>query len=631
MLSLMRKHAGSWMIKVLLFAIVVVFSFWGVGSFRSRRDTRLAEVNGEQISYDQYRKDYNNLMDRYRQMYGGQLTDDMLKILRPREQALDQLINHVLMLQEAERLHIRVSKQEVTDAIRQYPAFQSNGVFNYTRYNQLLSQLQMTPGDFENNQQQGLRLQKLLALVQDGVIVPEADAREWYDWNNAEVNLSYILFAPERYQDISPKDEDVQTYFKSHQNDYLTKLQVKVRYMFFDPQRYRSGINVSEDQIAQYYDEHTDEFRTEKTVEARHILFKLSADADAQTVADQKKKALEVYKKAKAGADFAKLAKQYSEGPSRNNGGYLGTFKRESMVKPFADKAFSMQANEISEPVRTQFGWHIIKVEKVNEARTKTLDEVRDVIRNTLVVEKARAKAQEAAETVFDNVFDGDDLSGAGQKYGVPVVTTDFFPRSKPPVEGIGNPRQFAETAFSLEKMAISDIEDYGNGFYLLQVVDKKEPSVPAFESVAQTVKQDLIKERQDKRAKSDAEAMLAQLGKGEPLDRSAQTFKVQVEDTGFFKRTGSIPTIGNEPEIVNRAFQLTSEKPLCEQAIHGQKGWYVIKLKERKAPAAEGFEKEKKEIIERLTQQKRQDVYQQWLADLKSHSTIDINHKMLE
>ena len=631
MLSLMRKHAGSWMIKVLLFAIVVVFSFWGVGSFRSRQNTRLAEVNGEEISYEQYRQSYNNLLDQYRQMYGGQLNDDVLKLLRPREQALDQLVNRVLMLQEAHRLQLRVTAQEIAAAIRRYPAFQANGVFDYNRYNRLLMQLRMTPEEFENNQKEGLLLQKLMALVQDGVIVFEAEAREWYDWDKAEVNLSYVLFSPERYQDISPKDEDVQEYFNSHKNDYMTDPQVKVRYLFFDPERYRDAVEVSDDEVAQYYADHSEEFNVEKTVEARHILFKLNADADDQTVADQKKKAMEVYEKAKGGADFAELAKQYSEGPSRDSGGYLGAFKRESMVAPFAEKAFAMQPNEISEPVRTKFGWHIIKVEKVNPASTKTLDEVRASIIDTLKTEKARAKALEKAETVFDNVFDGDDLSVVGQTYGVPVTVTEFFTRQKPPAKGIGNARQFAETAFGLEKMAISEIKDFGNGFYLLQVVDQIEPVVPEFQSIADTVRRDVIKIQQDERAKADAEALVAQVAKDEPFESAATALGGHIKETGFFKRNGSIPDIGYEPEIVKSAFQLSADKPLGEQVVHGQKGWYVIRLKERKAPVAEGFDKEKKDIENQLTQQKKQEVYQQWLADLKSRSTIDINHKLLE
>ena len=122
MLSQMRKHAGSWMIKVLLFAIVVVFSFWGVGSFRNRQDTSLATVNDEEIGFDLYRQNYNNMLQQYRRAYGNQLSDDMLKALNLRRQALDQLIDRVLMLQEAQRLKISVSDEEVAASIRDYPA-----------------------------------------------------------------------------------------------------------------------------------------------------------------------------------------------------------------------------------------------------------------------------------------------------------------------------------------------------------------------------------------------------------------------------------------------------------------------------------------------------------------------------
>ena len=270
MLSQMRKHAGSWMIKVLLFAIVVVFSFWGVGSFRNRQDTSLAEVNGEEIGFDLYRQNYNSMLQQYRNIYGNQL-DNLMKTLNLRRQALDQLVDRALMLQEAQRLNISVSNEEVAASIRDYPAFQANGVFDKQRYFGLLNQIRMSPEEFEADQHQSLRLQKLQAMVQDSVFVSEDEAREWYEWYNAEVDVDYALFALQRYQDITPDEKQIADFFNAHQEDYRTDPSVRIRYLFFDPQRYRNTVQVSDDQVAQYYERHPEEFTTEKTVQARHI------------------------------------------------------------------------------------------------------------------------------------------------------------------------------------------------------------------------------------------------------------------------------------------------------------------------------------------------------------------------
>ena len=632
MLNLMRKHASSWIIKVLLFAIVVVFSFWGVGSFRDRRDTHVAEVNGEIVTHEVYRQSYNNLIDQYRRIYGSNLTDDMLAILQPREAALDNLIYRILSLQEARRLGMRVTEKELDAAIMAYPAFQVEGVFSPERANQVLALSRFSTGEFRQSYQEDLLINKLRALVLDGVSVSDEEARQWYAWQNAEVNIAYLLLSPDRHKDIVPDEQALKEHFEANREAYKTDLQVKASYLFFDPVSYKEQIAVADEEIENYYNANPAEFRSEKTVEARHILFKLDAEADEQTVNDQRAAADKVYALAKAGQDFAELAKTYSEGPTRDKGGFLGAFKRDTMVKPFADKAFSMDVGEISEPVRTQFGWHIIKVEKVNEAATRSLEEVRDTIRSKMVTEKARALALEQAESVYDTLFDGDALADAAKERNISAVTTEFFTLQNPPRDqGIRNPRQFAETAFGLETMAISDILDMDNGYYLLQVIERKEPEVPAFEAVADRVKADLVQNQQKTRAAEEAGQVLEQLKKGDALEDVAARFDLKVMETGFFKRSGSIPKIGYEPQIVQAAFQRTAAQPLAEEVIHGRQGAYVISLKERKAPDEEGFEKEKAAIKERLIGQKKQTAMQQWLEDLKRRSAIDINRKLIE
>jgi peptidyl-prolyl cis-trans isomerase D len=627
----MRKHAGSWMIKVLLFAIVVVFSFWGVGNFRSREDTYLAKVNGEIISFDLYRRTYNNMLEQYRRAYGGQINDEMIKMLNLRMQTVNQLVDRTLLLQEADRLKINVTDEEVTDTIKKYPAFQVNGVFDKTRYLALLNQIRMSVEDFESDQKEGLRVQKLQDIVQDSVMVSDDEAREWYRWFNTEVDMSYVLFEPGRYKDISPEDDKIEAYFDAHQDEYKTDPSVKVSYLLFEPASYREKIQIGDDQITQYYENHIDEFKKEKTVQARHILLKLDEKADEKTVEARKEKALEIYKMAADGKDFAELANKYSEGPTRDKGGDLGTFKKETMVKPFAEKAFSMKAGEISEPVRTRFGWHIIKVEKINEGGTESLEQARDGIRKNLVDEQARTKALAHAEEVYDNVFDGDKLADAGQTYGVLLKTTDYFVRAKPPLKKVRNQRKFVETAFGLEKMGISEILELSDGYYILQVEDRKDASVPLFETVADRVKKDLIKSLQKDRAKEDAETMLAAIQKGEKLEEAVKQYDLKVKATGFFKRSGSIPNIGYAPRMIEEAFLLSDEKPLCETPVEDSKGWFVLQLKERKKPAEEGFEKEQDTIVTQLTQQKKQSVYQQWLADVKSRSEIHVNDKLIE
>ena len=631
MLNLMRKHAGSWMIKVILFAIVVVFSFWGVGSFRSRNQTQVADVNGEIISVETYRQAYYQLLENFRRLYGDQLNDDLLKMLRPGQQALDNLISKILMLQESDRLGLDVNEQELADAIQAIPAFQNNGVFDYQRYQQLLNLNKMTTEQFEQTQLQDLRIGKLQSLITSAVTISDEEARQWYEWNNAEVNLDYMVFEAKKYNDVTPTQQQIEKYFEQNVNKYKTEPQVKVRYLYFDPNTYQEGVQVTDEDVAEYYQQNAGEFKTEKTVQARHILFKVDEGSDPAVDEEKKALAAKVAEMAKSGKSFDQLAKQYSEGPTRDRGGFLGTFKRDAMVEPFADTAFSMNAGDISEPVRTRFGWHVIKVEKVNEASTESLEDATPNIRNKLRLRRARLKALEAAELVYDSVFDGDDLGDAGQTYQVPVMDTELFTASGFRDNKIGNPQQFAKTAFELDLMAISQIQDWDDGYYLLQVVERVASTSPKLESVVERVREDATKALQRERAKADAEATLADIKKGTSIEQASRSAALQVNETGFFKRTGGTGKIGYEPQISAVAFELTMDQPLADQVVEGRQGWYVLRLKERKLPSREDFVKELKSTRQRLAAQRKQAVFQRWIADLRARSEIDINQELVQ
>jgi peptidyl-prolyl cis-trans isomerase D len=430
---------------------------------------------------------------------------------------------------------------------------------------------------------------------------------------------------------VTPTQEQIEKYFEQNVMKYQSEPQVKVRYLYFDPNAYQEGVQVTDEDVAEYYQQNAGEFKTEKTVQARHILFKVEEDSDPAVDEEKKALAAKVAEMAKSGKSFDQLAKQYSEGPTRDKGGFLGTFKRNAMVKPFADTAFSMNAGDISEPVRTQFGWHVINVEKVNEASTESLEDATPNIRNKLRLERARQKALEAAEKVYDSVFDGDDLGDAGKTHQVPVMDTELFAASGFKDKKIGNPQQFAKTAFELDFMAISQIQDWDDGYYLLQVVEQVASKSPKLESVVERVRKDVTKELQRDRAKADAEAMLADIKKDTPMAEASRRAALQVNQTGYYKRTGATGKIGFEPRISTVAFELSMDQPLSDQVVEGRQGWYVLRLKERKLPLREEFVKELKSTRQRLATQRKQAVFQQWIVDLRARSKIDINQERVQ
>ncbi|UCD88870.1 MAG: SurA N-terminal domain-containing protein [Desulfobacterales bacterium] len=630
MLRLMREKATSWLIKVLLGAIVVVFIFWGIGSFRAQRVGRVALVNGEQITLDEYRNAYNNLIEQLRQQFRNSLTEEMIKMLRVREQTLNQLIDNKLLVQEARRLKFRVSDKELAAAITQIEAFKRDGVFDNRLYQNVLSQIRMTPEDFEDSQREAMLIDKLRMLVNGGIKVSEQEAKEWFGWTNASVSIDFTLFDPKTYKNINPLEDEVNAYFEENKERYKTDAQVKVRYLHFAPAAYLSAVAITDEEIRYYYDDNQQEFKAPKTVEARHILIKVDGDADAETNEKTKKRALNILKMAREGNDFSELAKQYSDGPSGDSGGYLGTFKKEDMVKPFADKAFSMNAGDISEPVRTQFGWHIIKVERVNKASTLTFDEAKEEIKKKMADEKAKNLAYEVAEKISEVSFEGDDLLQAARDHKLNVKTTDFFTREGP-AKGVLERAKFASEAFDLLEMEISDIIDYKDGYYILQVVEKLPETIPQFATVKEDVKADLVEKIQNEKANEDANEFLSAVKNGKPWATESEKYHVTPATTDFFKRNDSIPEIGFEREISTTAFELTRANRWPEKVIKGSKGYYVMQFNGRKASKNQGFDAEKEEILQRLQQQKQSKAFTALLSQLKNAGEISIKEGFLE
>ena len=627
MLSLMRKHAGTWIIKVILGAIVVVFVFWGVGSWTSQRLSRIAKVNGDWITVDQYRTTYNNLLEQVRRTFGNNLTDELLKTLQLRKRALDQLVDNVLMLQAAEKLNLRVSDEELAQSIRRYDAFQTSGMFDVGRYRRLLEQLNLTPESFEDIQRDSLLVEKLRSLITDTVKVSDDELREWYLWNNSTVSLDYVVVDPKRYSDLDPTDEELMDFFEQNKEPYRTEPQIKVRYLAFKPEAYLSQVKLAEDELRDYYETNLEDFKIPKTVEARHILIKVAQDADADKVAAAKAQIEDILKMAREGQDFGELAKKHSEDTTKDKGGYLGTFGKESMVKPFADKAFSMQAGEISEPVRTRFGWHIIKVEAVNAARTKSYDEAKDEIQKKMQDYYSRALAYEDAEAAYDASYEGGTLDTIAGQRNVKVLETDFFTRQEPP-KGISNSGQFAAFAFGLEENEIGDIQDFGDGYYLLQVTQKIPSQIPEFDAVKEKVKQAWIESEQDELAREGAKALLADVKNGLTFEQAAEKFGLTTMHTAFFKRNDSIPDVGYEPEISRVAFTLSEEEKMPAEAIKGQKGYYIVQFKGRNKPSSDGFETEKARLKQGLLQQKKLRTFDAWLSDIRSKASIIIDEK---
>ena len=631
MLNLMRKHAGSWMIKVILGVIVVVFVFWGVGSRRARQRNRVAVVNGSIISLDEYRNVYDRMLEQYRRQFGDALDQKLLKTLNLRRQTLDRLIERRLSLQQAEGLGLRVTNEALAGAIQKIPAFQYNGQFDPMRYKRVLSRSGMTPEIFEESVKEDLLVEKMEGIVVGSMKVSDAEALENFKWREEKVSLDYVVFSPTSYEGVGVSSEEIETYYSEHKKGYEIPPKINVSYVRFAFKDLEPEVNVSEEEINEYFDLNRDSYGTPKKVRARHILFKVEGEADADAIERVRKKALSVSKEAKAGADFAELAKKHSDDPgSKTKGGDLGFFEEDKMVKPFSDAAFSMKPDEISDPVRSPFGWHVIKVEEVQEAKEPALDTtVKEEIREKLVKDGARTLAYDRAEEMYDACYGPGHIADEARAQELQIHETGFFARGDR-VEGIKDRGKFTETAFDLADDEVSEVLELAEGYYILEVTGRKAAEIPALKTVEEEVRKDLIVIKQEELANKSAEAFLDALKQGAAFEKEAGRRGLESKSTELFKRFGSIPEIGAEEEITDTAFSLDLSAPLAERVIKGKKDFYVIRLKERREADSKEFEAQKEETKRSLFFQKRQKLLDGWFDQLRQKSEIEIEEGFL-
>ncbi|NPA95306.1 MAG: hypothetical protein GXO58_07765 [Thermodesulfobacteria bacterium] len=629
MLEIIRKNAASWLMKFILGAIVVVFIFWGVGTFRSQRLDVMARVNGEKILVEDYQKAYNMTVERLRRMYGGTLPESLFKQLHLKEQVLNQLIDEALIRQEAARIGLRVTDKEVQQVILDIPAFKRNGMFDPRLYELALRNAGLKPADFEQQLRQDMITRKLQTVMASGLYCPDSEALSYFKYKNAQIDVEYIKVDSSQCTGaVNATDEQLKQWYEKHKEEFRTDPQIKLKYLLFSKKEFEKSANVTDAEIKAYYQEHQDEFHVPEQRRARHILLTLPKDANATVVEEKKKELLELKKRIEKGESFSELAKKYSDDKvSGAKGGDLGFFSRGMMVKPFEDKVFSMKKGEVSGPVRTRFGWHLIKLEDVRPARTKPLKEVRSEIEKKLKDKKVKKLVWDAANKAYDTIIEMGSLEDYAKTANKKLRETDFFSRKNPaPVLGF-NPNVL-DLIFPMEKGELSSLLEVPDGVMIAELKEKRAPYIPKFEKVKSKVKTAFISEKAYELCKKRALGIL-ELAKKKGMAEAAKKYGLSVKSTGLFKRTDASAG-GKLPEpVVQAALSLTMKKPFPEGVVESGRSFYVIHLKAfKETNDLAKFKEEKKAIKAEIRRQKAATAFSDWLKHQRERARIEIVRK---
>jgi peptidyl-prolyl cis-trans isomerase D len=601
---------------VVLAFVATIFLDWG-WQRSGRPDAHVATVGGEGVSLHEFQMTYTNLTDFYRRLYQNRFTEDFARTLNLKQQALDTLVQRKLLLREAKRQGLMVSNAELIEKVQTYPVFQVNGHFDHSRYLQVLRLSRLTPGDFEQNQREDLLLEKLENLIKDGVQVTEAEVKQTFIHDKEQVNVEYMRVDPAQFvPQVEMSDADLSTYYQEHLERFRKPEQTRLGYVVVDPEWFAALVEMTDEQLAQYYEQHKEEFRREEQVRARHILFKIAQQAGADEEARVRGEAETTLQRIQAGEDFAVLASQLSEDPvSAQQGGDLGFFKRGEMVKPFEEMAFGLKPGVVSDPVRTDFGYHLIKVEEIQEAGYEPVEAVRTELRTRLAREEARRLAEAKAQAVYNA------MAIAGSEWKTAVQALELLPRETPfmapgeVVEGIDNAAEFMRAALALQDGEVSRPTLIGNQYVVEKLLERKASHIPPFEEVKDAVHDALVRERSYALARQKADEWLTEVQAGQSIEQLAQAVNTQTEQTGLFSRNGAIPKLGRPQEFIREVFRMRVGEgrvvDLLEQPA-------VVVLTEHKEFDAEGYEKDKAQMKQQVLRQKRDQTFSQWSNELR-------------
>jgi peptidyl-prolyl cis-trans isomerase D len=633
MLDRMRRHRDwlKWSLGLVCVAFVLFYIpdfLRGTGADAASSD-KIASVEGHEITGGDFRRTYQAQLQAYRSAYGGQMNEQLLKQLGIENQILQQMVDERAALAEADRLKIRVSDEEVRQRILSTPAFQDNGAFiGEQRYQQLLRMQRppMTAAQFEDNVRRQLAVEKLRSSLTDWLSVPDKELEQEYRRRNDKVKLAVVSFTADSFRpQVSATDAEVTSYFDAHKDDFKIPEKRKIKYLLIDIDAMRAKVVVPPADIERAYNTNAEQYSTPEQVRASHILLKTEGKDDATV----KAKAEELLKQAKAGADFAELAKKNSEDEaSAKNGGDLDYFGRGRMVPEFDQVAFTLEPGHLSDLVKTQYGYHIIKVTDKKAATTRPLADVRQQLNDQLAYERAQAQAADLAQKLEKEITKPGDLEKAAQANGLTVQESGFFARDEP-ILGLGPAPEAANRAFEMKQGDVAGPLRASRGFVFETLTAKQDPYVPKVDEVKERVRDEVVKQKARDLSKQRAVEIAAKLKAAPDFEKAAKAAGLEAKTTDLIAKDAPIPDLGVAPAVDEVAFRLPVGG--VSDPIATDNGTAVIKVLEKKEVTPEEWTSAKETFRTELLNDRKNRFFSAYMVKAKQKMKIDVNREALQ
>src|SRR5262245_65427821 len=486
---------------VLLFVIVAFiatsFLYFGSDTLRmgNARSNAIASVNGEEIPPARFQRMQRNYIEYYRRAYQQNITPEMADRLGLTQQVINDLIQEALVLQQAKREGITVSDDELRLRIQSIPAFQEDGRFSRERYLTQLRQVRIEPSEFENEVRREMLRQKMESIVKEGIKVSDTEVEQVYNARYERVRADWaVVETVPLLAQITVTDAEAEAYLKGHEALFSRPERRRIQYVLITPNAFTPAVTDADAEA--YYKEHRAEFERPQRYHAAHILVRVPPTGGSEAENKSKATIAEAIRRAKAGEEFGKLAKELSEDTATaSQGGDLGFVGKGEMVPQFEEPLFALKKGEISpQPVRTPFGYHAIKVIDVQEGGYQPFREIPTNIKDTLAAERSVRAAQTRADEARTALLSVKDFSAEVKKLGVDVKDTTTARGDG--LEGIGRDQQLEDTVFGLAMGGVSPVIKTAGGFVIVRVIEQAPAGVPPFADIKDKVVEAVKRER---------------------------------------------------------------------------------------------------------------------------------------
>jgi peptidyl-prolyl cis-trans isomerase D len=589
MMKAMRKLTKQilWIV-IAAFVGTIIFA-WGM-EFSGRNQKRgiLATINGQNVQLTTFQYLYDQAL-REAEKTQGEINDQTAYQIR--DEVWNQLVNDVLLKQEVEKRKITVTGAELYEYLRRFPpkelmenpAFLTpEGNFDYQRYLQALTDPRIPWGQVEPYVRSNLTMSKLQQSVISLVRVTDEEVRQYYVDDNEKVKVKYLLVPVSQFlqKNLSVSDPEIQAYYMAHQEEFKIDQSANLGYVVFE---------------------------------------KEPSEMDEQQT---KEKLLDIKKEIEEGEDFAELAQEFSDdNASAKDGGDLGWFGKGKMIGAFEEAAFALKPGQMSEPVKTEFGWHLIKVFDERKNGEEREIKASHILLKTRISQETLDQLRLKAEEFIDQVKKSDFVKTA-EEQNLPVYETGWFFK-KSYIQGVGVNTEVDEFAFENKVGKTSEVIETPGGFYVFQIKERRPAGISPLEEAKVVIKQKLSKAKADSLAYAEAQKIYDQIQSGKTLEKAAKDNDAIYKETDQFSRNSFVPEIGKVPEFIGASFSLNSQNRLSPPT-KTDLGTFIIEFVSRTRIDDSLFFSIKDSLSSVVLQNKQTQVYRDWFTQLRKSAEIE-------